>query len=291
MNNKFYLFLLIGLLIIYYINCLESINIKEEFNLNQRYLKDKIDYGKLAIKKYNYKKVSPFIDLNSFNTHIKKLSVIAKGDTLELLDLPYCDGTFEIEYTNNISPIVNSQNKIYQNIENPLEQNVKINNEPHNLYQISWRKSFFTYDKIPIDLELHFSHVNPLNSERTSVIFPQISVKSDIFTETFDNINKLINKTIDKTIDKTIKKINISNILIKSKEDIPKFILGQNNTGKLLNSELCEISKLLLNHKEFYYAKTSSNERLLIARPQPIDESISNSIKQNLTDPDYEILK
>lgn len=272
MINKVYLFLCTVVLLFFYLN---SYNTKEKF-VNKRYLEDKPDYGKKQIKEYDYNNIYPINYFNIVNAEIKKLSPLAKGETYELLDLPYCEQKFTVEYTNNINNIINDQKSIYQDMNKPWEQIAKIGKEIQNLYQISWKKSFFTFNKKKVGLELHFAHINPKNGKRISVVFPLSFTKT---TENFTNNTKLIGK------------LGSLSALVKNTKDIPKLVSGRVNVGNVLNMKLCEPAKLMLQQSKFFFAETPSGELFLVARPQPFDRKIGIAIRKNLIEPDYELVK
>jgi hypothetical protein len=276
MINKFYLFLVVGLLLAFYL----SFNKSSEKFANDRYIQDKPDIGKSQIKNYDINNIFPFDNFNLPNVNVPKIPELKKGETYELLDLPYCDQRFKVEYSNNINNIVNDQKKIYQDMKKPWEQYATIGDSAQNLNQISWKKSFFTFNKKPIGLELHFSHVSPKDGKRIRVIFPLSFTKTK---ETFANSEEDNNDGLSK--------IGSLNVLVKKESDIPKLIPGQVNVGKLLNLNLCEPAKLMLQQRKFFFAETPSKEILLIARPQPFSRKIGMSIRQNLIEPDYELVK
>lgn len=280
MINKVYLFLFIGLLILFYSNCSN----KEKFN-NERYLEDKPDFGKKQLKEYDYNNIFPFENFNLTDVTIQKIPALSKGETYELLDLPYCDQNFRVEYTNNMNHIINDQKSIYQDMKKPWEQNAKIGTDIQNLHQISWKKSFFTFNKKKVGLELHFAHVNPKDGKRIRVIFP-LSLNKII--ETYADNDSDNNDDVDT---KELEKLGSLNLLVKSESDIPKLVPGQVNIGKVLNLKLCEPAKLILRQRKFFFAETPSGELFLIARPQPFNRTIGMTIRKNLTEPDYELVK
>ena len=273
MINKVYLFLIIGLLILFYLNCF---NTKEKFT-NDRYLEDKPDYGKKQIREYDIKNVFPFDNFDLSTVKIQKITGLKKGETYELLDLPYCGLKFRVEYTSNINYIVNDQKTIYQDMNKPWEQKATIGTEPQNLHQISWKKSFFTFNKKPVGLELHIAHVNPKTGKRIRVIFPL-------------SFNKTTEKFTDNNT-KELEKLSSLNVLIKNENDIPSFVPGQVNIGKVLYMNLCELAKLILQQSKFFFAETPNGELFLIARPQPFSRKIGMAIRKNLIEPDYELVK
>ena len=276
MINKVHLFITIGLLILFYLNCFKN----EEKFANDRYIEDKPDLGKEQIKNYNSDNVFPFDNLEDLsNVRITKISKLAKGETYELLNLPYCDQKFKVEYSSNTNNIINDQLQIYQDMKKPWEQKANIGQEQQNLNQISWKKSFFTFNKKPIGLELHFAHVNPKTGKKIRVIFPLSFTKT---TEKFANDN------VDTS---ELERLGSFNTMVKKESDIPKLIPGQVNIGNILNLKLCEPAKLILEQRKFFFAETPSGELFLIARPQPFSRKIGTIIRNNLIEPDYELVK
>jgi len=281
MINKIYIFVVIGLLMIFCLNFTTSsiyTKLSEKF-ANGRYLENKPDLGKQQLKDYDINNVFPFENLELINVKIPKLPTLKKGEYYELLNLPYCDQKFKVEYTSNINHIINDQKQIYQDIIKPWEQNSKIGKENQNLYQISWKKSFFTFNKKPVGLELHFAHVNPKNGKRIRVIFPLS------FTTTTEQFSS------DNNVDKGLEKLGSLNVLVKKESDIPKLIPGQVNIGKLLDFNLCEPAKLILQQRKFFFAETPSGELFLITRPQSFSKKLGMTIRKNLIEPDYELVK
>ena len=86
-------------------------------------------------------------EIEKMSSTIKpKLKLLKPGETIEILDLPYCNKNFKVEYGTNTNFILNDGKKIYQDIIKPHEQQAFIDSEKQGLTQISWKKSFFTYN-------------------------------------------------------------------------------------------------------------------------------------------------
>ncbi len=303
MNLNSIVFILTIFLIILYLNYPEQIKQVEKMEVD--------------LKKLNIDAVIPFDDIKIPSVPIPKLLLVQPGQTFELLDLPYCEEKFKVEYGSNTNNIINDNKKIYQDMIKPYEQNAFIGEEKQGLTQISWKKSFFTYNGRKVPLELHFAHFNPQNGKKMRVIFPLSLSSIDTYKEEdedeekiegFANINeakklksKLKNIINTKSKEKSkakgsknfadLNKLGRLNILLKKQNDVPPLVKGQVNTGKLLTFDLCEPSKLLLEQKKFFFAETPNEELLLIAKPQEFDRIVGLTIINNLQDPDYEIIK
>jgi len=253
-----------------------------------KYPDDNKQIEKMAqnINSINIDTVIPFDDIKIPTFPIPKLILLEPGQTYELLDLPYCQEKFKVEYGSNTNYVQNDGKKVYQDIMKPYENKASIGSEQQGLTQISWKKSFFTFNGKRVGLELHFAHVNPKTGKQIRVIFP-LSLSSQTDTvqtskETFTNVV---------TDNMALNKLGKLNVLLKQSTDVPELVKGRVNTGKLMSFDLCEPAKLLLEQKKFFFAETPSEELLLIAKPQAFDKTIGKTIMDNLQDPDYEIIK
>lgn len=246
------------------------------------------------LKNIKMNTVIPFDDIKIPSVPIPKLILLEPGQTFELLDLPYCNEKFKVEYGSNTNYVQNDGKKVYQDMLKPYEQKATIGTEQQGLTQISWKKSFFTFNGKKVGLELHFAHTSPKNGKRIRVIFPlslnSISNSNQLSKETFANV-KNTNSLKDTNNTSNLNKLGRLNMLLKKPSDVPSLVKGRINTGKLMEFNLCEPAKLLLEQKKFFFAETPSEELLLIAKPQPFDKTIGITIMDNLQDPDYEIIK
>jgi hypothetical protein len=256
------------------------------------------------LKNINMNMVIPFDDIKIPSVPIPKLILLEPGQTFELLDLPYCNEKFKVEYGSNTNYVQNDGKKVFQDMLKPYEQKATIGTEQQGLTQISWKKSFFTFNGKKVGLELHFAHTSPKNGKRIRVIFPlSLNSQSDsnkLIKETFANIkntntvkstNTNTNTNTNKNNISDLNKLGRLNMLLKKPSDVPSLVKGSGNTGKLIEFNLCEPAKLLLEQKKFFFAETPSEELLLIAKPQAFDKTIGTTIMDNLQDPDYEIIK
>lgn len=218
------------------------------------------------------------------NVPVPKINLLKPGQTFEILDLPYCNEKFKVEYGTNTNYVLNDGKKIFQDMLKPYEQKAFIGSEEQGLTQISWKKSFFTFNGKPVGLELHFAHTNPKTGKRIRVIFPLSldSNKSQKINETFVDVYSENNN---------FNNLSRLNILLQNSSDVPVLVQGQVNTGKLLSVNLCEPAKLILEQKKFFFAETPNEEILLISKPQSFDKNIGLTIMKNLQESDYELVK
>jgi len=246
------------------------------------------------LKNIKMNTVIPFDDIKIPSVTIPKLILLEPGQTFELLDLPYCNEKFKVEYGSNTNYVQNDGKKVYQDMLKPYEQKATIGTEQQGLTQISWKKSFFTFNGKKVGLELHFAHTSPKNGKRIRVIFPlslnSISNSNQLSKETFANVKNTDSLKGTNNIS-NLNKLGRLNMLLKKPSDVPSLVKGRINTGKLMEFNLCEPAKLLLEQKKFFFAETPSEELLLIAKPQAFDKTIGTTIMDNLQDPDYEIIK
>ena len=243
-------------------------------------------------------------EIEKMSSTIKpKLKLLKPGETIEILDLPYCNKNFKVEYGTNTNFILNDGKKIYQDIIKPHEQQAFIDSEKQGLSQISWKKSFFTYNNKQVPLELHFTHINPQTSKVTRIIYPlslESKIKENFSESEAEAKKKKKEKKKEKKEKKKEKKINKKkvldefgklSILIQKSNDIPKFIKGQVNTGKIQIFNVCEQEKYNLEQNKFFMVESPNNETILIAKPLKFDRELGLTIMKNLEEPDYDFIK
>ena len=260
---KYFVYLALFVLILY------LLKIREDFSETNGVLQD----------------ILPFEHVKIPNVPIPKIPLLKKGEKYELLDLPFCDERFRASYASNTNNIVNDGSKIYQDMVKPYEQKAEIGNKPQGLTQISWKKSYFSYNGKPVGLELHFSHVAPATGKVTKVIFP-LSFTPEKKKEGFANAsakNKdIIRKELEDSTLSSFEKLGELNTLIKTTKDVPEKIPGQVNVGQLLSFDLCEPANLMLDQRRFFFATTAKIELLLIAKPQIFSRNVGMKIMNNL---------
>ncbi len=242
--------------------------------------------------------ILPFENVKLPNVPIPKIPILKKGERYELLDMPYCDERFRASYSSNTNNIVNDGSKIYQDMSKPYEQKAEIGNKPQGLTQISWKKSYFSYNDKPVPLELQFTHVAPETGKVTKVVFP-LGFTPEKPTEEFEGFanasksnpnKKLIRQKLESSSKSSFEKLGELNTLIKTTSDVPEKIPGKVNVGQLLSFDLCEPAALMLDQRKFFFATTAKNELLLIAKPQIFSRNVGMKIMSNLNDPDEDLV-
>lgn len=267
-------------------------------------------YLNLPDENHKIEKMSPTIkpiDSGLSNVTIPKLKLLKPGERIEILDLPYCKKNFKIEYGSNTNFIINDGKKIYQDIIKPHEQKAFIDSEKQGLTQISWKKSFFTYNNKQVPLELQFTHLDSKTGKITKIIYP-LSLESKTKENFSEDYSKEKSKTKEEKKAKKVlkkkakeeKKINKRkildesgklSILIQKSSDIPVLSKGQINTGKIQNFNLCEKEKYNLEQDKFFMIDSPNNETILIAKPLKFDRELGLTIIKNLEEPDYDFIK
>lgn len=202
-----------------------------------------------------------------------------RKDKYEILDLKYCDGDINVNYLPNTNYINNDNLKIYQDMSNSYNQEAYINGEKHNLVQIQWKKSYFTWDGKPVSLETHFVHVNPSNGVITKIIFPLSLHNQNTYIEKFTNGSDQTKLFSSNKMENLIKDTNV----------VPKKILGKINVGHMMTFNLCNVIFFVMNQKKFFYASTINNEQLLISKPQIFNREIGIEIFENLNEAEFDL--
>ncbi len=271
MINKYWIYILLAVIVIYFIRIQENFTELDENNTGN---------------------ITPFSQVNLPNVPIPKIPLLKKGERYELLDLPFCDERFRVSYSSNTNNIVNDGSKIYQNMTKPHDQKAEIGDKLQGLAQISWKKSYFNYNDKPVGLELQFTHVEPGSGKVTKVIFP-LSLESNNVKESFSNTKSLKEKLrhdLQNKSSSSIEKLGELNAFLKSPSDVPEKIPGQVNVGQLLSFDLCEPASLMLDQRKFFFANTAKNELLLIAKPQRFNANIGMKILANLNEPEEDLV-
>ena len=268
MNNKYFIYLILIVLII------SLFKIREDFSEEITTVEE----------------IYPIEDIKLPNVSVPNIPLLKKGERFELLDLPFCNQKFYALYAPNTNNIVNDGSKIYQDMLKPYEQEAEIGNKKQGLTQISWKKSYFSYNGKPVPLELQFTHVAPDTGKVTNIVFP-LSFTPEKVTESFTDSIKTETKNESEDITQIdFGKLGELNSLIKSTNEVPEKIPGQINIGQLLNFNLCKPSSLILDQRKFFFANTVKNELLLIAKPQIFDRTVGKKIMANLNEPDIDLV-
>lgn len=225
--------------------------------------------------------VKSFDSIDIPNSMVEQINELKPGETFELLDLPYCEEKFMVQYSANTDFIKNDGKHVFQDVAQPHEQIALIGDDKQGLNKISWKRSIFTFNGKQVGLELHFSHINPTNGKRIHVIFPLSLSRATKSVESFAQENSSLEKN------SSLGGLN----LLKDLDDVPEKVENRVNVGKMITLDLCQPSKLILEQQKFFFAETPNGESLLIAKPQNFNYDIGMKIRNNLGEPDYSIVK
>ena len=139
--------------------------------------------------------------LNSKSSLFVNNNVYSKNELIELTNLPNCQVDFSFDYGSNFNTIVNNGISIYQDMVDPLEHTIEVDNVNYNLTSIRWKASKFTYNKQQVGLELHLIHQN-FNSINKVIIVIPLSLTDDNVTSFTDQTVTSYNEELVTTLDK-----------------------------------------------------------------------------------------
>ena len=206
--------------------------------------------------------------------------------------------------------IINNNISIYQDMIDPLQHTIDIDNINYNLISLRWKISKLSYNKIPVCIELHVVHQNFNSLHKLTIIIPldfkniesfkninyvKMTKNYSIFTDSFENNNEnvkfseslyfqkdkknnLLIKSLKNTFDlnKEYKDNKFSlNTLIPSEVLIPQYECCRDSIGQKLRFNLCDLQQILLNNNKIYaQLEDRDGNSYLISDPQLFDENI-----------------
>ncbi len=250
--------------------------------------------------KYLNSKASLFVSNDLYTT----------DERIELTSLPNCDVDFTYDYGSNYNNIVNNEISVFQDIINPLEHTIEIDNINYNLISVRWKLSKFSYNNLNVGLDLHLIHQNYNTLSKIIIVVP-LSLTNDGALETFKNIGykKFINDIVsyadkninentindivsyaDKNInentindivsyaDKNINENTIKNLIIPIKDKTKKFINSKKNTYNL------QIKKLVKKIKNNFSLNKLIPSPVLVPEYECCGNKIGQSARFNLCD-------
>jgi hypothetical protein len=271
-------------------------------------------------------KIEPMKDhnfeyLNSKSSTFLKNNVYSLNELIELNALPKCNKTIKFDYGSNYNLIVNNNISIYQDIIDPLQHTIDIDNINYNLTSLRWKLSKLSYNGIPVGLELHLVHQNFNSLHKLNIVLP-LDLINNNKVESFKNINytKMTNaynvytdtelsdydnnKFIDplyfqkekKTemlikslknnfnLNRTYKDTKYSvNKLIPSELLLPNYECCKDSIGQELRFNFCDLQEILSkNSKSYYQLEDRDGNSYLINDPIPFDEKLGLHIINKL---------
>jgi len=121
------------------------------------------------------------------------LPVLNNESSIELL--AKCHVPIKLDLVNNNNFIINSGQRIYQDILQTESQKAYLYNKRYNLMQVSWYKSSMKWYGDNIALENRFTFVNSADGGRVHIIFPLILIDLPI-------VEKFVDTYFDKGLNK-----------------------------------------------------------------------------------------
>ena len=134
--------------------------------------------------------------LNSKSSTFIKNDVYALNESIEIKNLSKCKKIINFDYGVNYNFIINNNISIYQDIIDPLQHTIDIDNVNYNLTSIRWKRSKLLYDGKPIGLEMHLVHQNFNSIYKLTIVIP-LDLTNNTNNNTNDNNDNNDNNTID----------------------------------------------------------------------------------------------
>jgi hypothetical protein len=271
-------------------------------------------------------KIEPMKDhnfeyLNSKSSTFLINNVYPLNELIEINNLPKCNKIIKFDYGSNYNFIVNNNISVYQDMLDPLQHTIEVDNLNYNLTSIRWKLSKLSYNSIPVGLELHLVHQNFNSLHKLHIIIPLDLINNDV--EPFKNINynkmtKAYNIYTDTILDdydnnkfvdplyfqigekekilldsfknnfnlnKTYPNTNYSiSKLIPSEVLIPNYECCKDSIGQELRLNLCDIKNILSKNNQIYSQLEDRDGNIyLINEPLPFDENLGLHIINKIT--------
>jgi hypothetical protein len=271
-------------------------------------------------------KIEPMKDhnfeyLNSKSSIFLKNKIYSLNELIEMNDLPKCIKTIKFDYGSNYNFIVNNNISIYQDIIDPLQHTIEVDNVNYNLTSLRWKLSKFTYNNIPVGLELHLVHQNFNSLHKLNIVVPLDLINNNI--EPFKNLNytKMTNayniytdtklndhdnntfidplyfqkgKKIELLIKSMKNTFNLNrkytktkysiNKLIPSEVLLPSYECCKDSIGQELRFHFCDLQEILSKNKQTYYQlEDRDGNTYLISEPVPFDENLGLHMMNKIT--------
>jgi len=222
--------------------------------------------------------------LNSKSSIFVKNNLYSNNEQIEITTLPTCTLNIKYDYGSNFNLIINNDISIYQNIIDPLEHTIELDNLNYNLTSISWKLSKFRYNDINVGLDLYLTHQNFNSLHKLIIVIPLSLTSNKIkpFTnekETFKNVGyKKMSKDLLVYTDTKIYDNSDKNFLI------PAYFNIKNKTNLLIQSQknLYDL-KIKRNDTKFSLDKLITSP-VLIPKYECCTDSIGQNIRFNFCD-------
>jgi hypothetical protein len=260
-----------------------------------------------------YQEIEPMKDhnfefLNSKSSIFIKNNVYSVNELIEITDLSKCNKIIKFDYGINTNLFINNKFSIYEDIIDPLQHTIDIDNVNYNLTSVRWNASKLSYNGTPIGLELQLVHQNFNSLYKLIIVLPLDLVNNNTesfknlnytkMTKNYDNIDINLNEKNNFTDALYFKKDKKINLLTKSLKNIynlgRKYNTTQNSVKKLIQTKvlfptyeccknsvgqetplfLCSLSDMLSNNQIYYQLEDRDGNNYLILDPIPFDEKL-----------------
>lgn len=222
--------------------------------------------------------------LNSKSSVFVKNNLYSNDEQIEITTLPTCNINIRYDYGSNFNLIINNDISIYQNMIDPLEHTIELDNVNYNLTSISWKLSRFRYNDMHVGLDLQLIHQN-FNSLHKLIIIIPLSLTSDTikpFTnskETFKNVGyKKMSKDLLVYTDTKIYDNSDKNFLT------PAYYKIKDKTKLLIQSQKNSFDLKLEKNKSKFSLDKLITSPVLIPKYECCADSIGQNIRFNLCD-------
>jgi len=240
---------------------------------------------KIIIQKSEKMTDHNFEYLNSKSSVFVKNNLYPNNEQIEITSLPSCTLNIKYDYGSNFNLIINNDISIYQNIIDPLENTIELDNINYNLTSIRWKLSKFRYNDMQVGLDMHLVHQN-FNSLHKLIIVIPLSLTSNKIKpytnekETFKNVGyKKMSKDLLVYTDTKIYDNSDKNFLT------PAYFKKEDKTKLLIKSqkEIFDLKLEKKNNSKFSLDKLITSP-VLIPKYECCADSIGQNIRFNFCD-------
>ena len=220
--------------------------------------------------------------LNSKSSTFVNNDLYANNEQIELTTLASCPINFTFDYGTNYNSIINNNISIYQDINNPLEHTIELDNINYNLTSVRWKLSKFTYNNMNIGLDLHLVHQN-FNSIYKLIIVVPLSLTSDSILPYSNNKETFKNIGYNNFVKDIVTDTTVTNNSIKKFIE-PAYYQVKEKTKILINSKKNLFNLNIINNNKKFSLNKLITSPVLIPDYECCGDKIGQSARFNLCD-------
>ncbi len=220
--------------------------------------------------------------LNSKSSVFVTSDLYANNEQIEISTLANCSMNFIFDYGSNYNNIINNEISIYQDIINPLEHTIELDNINYNLTSVRWKLSKFTYNNMNVGLDLHLVHQNFNSIYKLIIVIPLSLTGNNIVPysnekETFKNIgyNNFVKDIVTDT--------NLTDTST-AKFIEPAYYQVKDKTEILINSKKNLFNLNIINNNKNFSLNKLITTPLMIPDYECCGNKIGQSVRFNLCD-------